>query len=709
MHFYLKIIISIILIVIINADNLNKTETSLTKNATNSSISYIDSIFYFKIIAIVNQNLTLFIDWNALNLQKNLKYGWFYQDLNTGNNRSLVLDIRPHHLNYIYNENDYNLNIISFQMKDAGRKFIFKNLVNNKTIAIFNMIGIDDYCECKNEGKMYSTNIISLNKGDFVNLKCFIKLRKNLFENNLNLNSSVFNLNEFNDDPKIDWFFDNLTNIDELSLYFNKTKTTIEIYDSNKNIIEFQNEIILKIPIDNNLAWKLNNKKLYCQISHEKPYQYSSIGNNLSKKYLKNINITKDFHNLKKSVNCSLHLNINFEPFIDSNVNKTQFINENQLSIIECPIKAPKFQQNMYKIKWYFMHDYDSNNSHKLWLFKYSKEYDQSGDLYLISNSKFNIDNGKYKCELYDTKQTNPILIDIIDVHFYNQTNSSISTDLLSNKLKSSLTTFLYGNNLIINLFVLLIVVLISIAIILFFIFKYKLNKRNSKVTSDNNQTANDYLALNKANNEVNLKYELKNYQRNTENVNDIQSMYSVISESKNTIVPFNEQNTVCNNNNDEKLIKQLENLNNKDYFIQIFSHNLFKHNKTCPLYKPKKKSSLNSTSGNLIYIDNQGSIYSKITSRMSSSSRCSNNNFTNEEKINETVINDEDICSSDIDTATTLTPIIYINDNNNKCQKKANANATIEDATDIDKSSFIDTTSIKKCFNNNQQPINFI
>jgi hypothetical protein len=50
---------------------------------------------------------------------------------------------------------------------------------------------------------------------------------------------------------------------------------------------------------------------------------------------------------------CYMQLNVQFEPFIDSNVALIQTLNENAAGVVECPIRAPSFPPYKYVLVWY--------------------------------------------------------------------------------------------------------------------------------------------------------------------------------------------------------------------------------------------------------------------------------------------------------------------------------------------------------------------
>jgi hypothetical protein len=443
-----------------------------------------------KILCIINQNLTLNIDKK--------ERVWSFKDLNSEN---------------IIDTNSTKYSLIPFKFEDAGREMYLKDLETNKILKTFHIIGIEDKCK-----------IEIVNKDQEITLICSIKVKKKIG-------------NGIIQDPVINWLGFNKNNESLKDVSLNRTRKKMEIFDSNNNILKYSSEITFKLPQTDELIRELNNQENFCQISHEAS-QITEIKIDI-------IPVTCIF--------CSIHLNINFNPFKSEKVNRTQFLNENQLSSIECPIKSPNFKPFKYSINWYYR---SPDHVNETWLFKYSKTFDNSGDFYIISNAKYGIDNGIYKCDLIENLSGNIILSEILTVKF-NQ---------LSPKATSLMDTE-FNNIFIYTLLLAFFIVLIAIILVI----KFKMNnKKVMRVTVDQDQQQTDIACDN--NNLANLKYEKTNMQSNR--------LYNDVDER------VYKENSYTD---DQSIIKKLASLDTKAYIVHLA--NKLKHKKSCPMYRKNEIS----------------------------------------------------------------------------------------------------------------------
>jgi hypothetical protein len=495
---------------------------ALNINNAHSTVDY-------KIISIVNQNFSLGIDKQQQQQDTQI---WSYQDLGSEE----IIDIKQSSV----------LNIVPFTFSQAGRKFYLKDLKTKNILKIFHTIGINDKCEVFNNGAV-------LSKGQEINLICSVKVKKNLFENNnaIQLNDNKKNLSDFRniDDPIINWYINEVTrdnksnssNNEFHALRPDRTNYIVELIDSHKNIVKYSSKISIKLPSDDESVWKMSNREISCQVTHENSYEI------ISKIKLPSLPVT--------SINCSYHLNINFSPFISQNVNTSQLINENQLSIIECPIKAPNFQPYKYLINWYYSNKDESRQMNDSWVFKYSKTFDKSGDLYIISNGKMDLDNGLYKCVLIDSVSGSAVLTSILNVGFNNKTSTGEEKSI-----NIFMTTL---GKIIINS----VIILVLVIIIIFLAIKFKLNKKTMRVDVDSPPVN----SMPNSNNQGNLKFELTNLQAN-------RHQYSYEDDDDQVY----KQNSVAISD-DQSVLKRLAHLNTKDCLVHLASK--LKHKKTCPMF----------------------------------------------------------------------------------------------------------------------------
>lgn len=475
----------------------------------------------YQILTIANQNLTFnFDDQSDL-------ITWSYRDLNSDE----IIDT---------NSSIYNLHPFNFQ--HAGREIYLKDKKTNNILKVFHTIGIEDTC---------SVEIINkevLTKDNNVSLVCSVKVKKKI-------GATIFgNISDDlrrSEDPIINWFVNESKNKSLMEIkgslvnFTSIKKNKIEIFDSNRNIIKYSSEITLRLPTDDEQVWELNNRNIYCQVTHEGSYEIKS-------------KVKLDFFPVS-SIYCNNHLNINFNPYISQIVNRTQFIRENELSSLECPIKAPNFQPYKYSINWYY-HSFDQINA--TWSFMYSKTFDKSGEFYIISNAKVDVDNGVYKCELIEIVSGTSVLSEVITVKFSELFPKNKATDIFATQF----------TELIINA----AIVLVLIVIIIVLAIKCRLNKKTMRVdVSEEQQEINGDMSIG-GNNQAVLKYELTNMQPNRDKLYDDvdDNVYKVNSYAV---------------GDNQSIIKKLADLDTKNYIAHLASK--LKHKKSCPMYCSKNNN----------------------------------------------------------------------------------------------------------------------
>jgi hypothetical protein len=109
---------------------------------------------------------------------------------------------------------------------------------------------------------------------------------------------------------------------------------------------------------------------------------------------------------------CFFQLNVQFDPFIDKNVQLVQELIENEPGVIECPIRAPNIPYHRYMLIWS-----GPNENASL-----SQNFTLNSYFYHVKKVDYFLNNKIFKCALYKNNvllYEESILVHVVKSHSY--------------------------------------------------------------------------------------------------------------------------------------------------------------------------------------------------------------------------------------------------------------------------------------------------
>jgi hypothetical protein len=430
----------------------------------------------FNYICIIGRNLNLkynqtvsfkmineseYYEWFDHKYNQSL-FKFYYQNFSTyQTNPNDSLELPNYFLNNTMKMNNTimlsEININPCMLSDTKKiSFSVSNNESSNVEKIFETNVLDNYLDCTSNFKISSHNRQYLSHSHSKNNHQIV----NIYKNQKNSLFCSIYANMFNPEQK--------SNMSHLSIdYYLSSSLNSTIY---KTKWEYhQNDGYFNSLFWNRMDWLTSDNDLEL-------YQYQ---NELVRCRISNTNYFDNIEKNKliKNLSCHFHLNIQFDPFIHPDVKLEQIIQENELSRIECPIKANNLPPIKYFMIWSF-----KNKDKEEWTIKLKTNYSILSDIYLIDHPIYEIFNeASFKCELLD-KNSQSVLTSIIRIKVErdsNRNNDAKQTNLFSLEIKRYIFTIILS-----------IIILIACAFILKIIISNSIlqkcihsNKNRSKLT----------------------------------------------------------------------------------------------------------------------------------------------------------------------------------------------------------------------------------